>query len=687
VAAPSVPAIARRLVRISLRAWPLAVILVVAAILRLWHLDQNGYGRDYYAAAVRSMLACARCFVFNSFDPAGFVSLDKPPLAIWVQALSAKLFGFSGFANLLPQVVEGLAAIALVYAMVTRTFGRVAGTIAAALLAVTPAAVGVDRSNNMESCLIVLLLGATWLAYRATLTGSIAPLILSMAVLGLGFNVKMGAAWALAPVLVGLYVFWEGRNQFRRRILPAALGCVTMAIVSLSWVALYDLTPANKRPYVGSTAGNSMLELTLLHNGLNRFLPRLRDQTPPPVVTTAVPDDAGRASNTQLRRPALLDNSPTGLLRLFRPLEAGQAAWWLPLSLAGLLLLWRGWQQNSLARSQQLMIALWGGWVAIYWLVFSFAGGVVHYYYLSVLGPPLAALAGIGISQLWSRSQLLPNQHVVWALLISVTALWQVYLVYGQTGLTVPAWTTWLTEASALAALACSGLTYFTTPGDVGFRRVRSRVLLLSTCGTMMMIPLASALSVVLVRPNPSIPIANLAAYTTPPRTDWQRRGGPLANNKLVGFLQSHHDQERFLAAVPSSRLAAPLIMATGLPVMAIGGFAGADRILTPDRLRRMAQAGLVRYVVIGGARRGGQANFSLSALDVWVKQNGTLVEPSLWRSDDTGQPATTTNYPSGRNAQPQELYDLRDRTISYLNERSRSRSASYPYACSLVPL
>jgi 4-amino-4-deoxy-L-arabinose transferase-like glycosyltransferase len=150
---------------------PIALVLLVAAAARSWQLSANGFGRQYYAAGVRSMMDCPRCMLFNSFDPSGFVSLDKPPIAIWLQVLSAKLIGFSGLAMLLPQVIEGLLAVLMVYLLVRRTFGTLAGSIAAGLLAITPAAVAVDRSNNMESCLILVLLCSAWAALRAAETG------------------------------------------------------------------------------------------------------------------------------------------------------------------------------------------------------------------------------------------------------------------------------------------------------------------------------------------------------------------------------------------------------------------------------------------------------------------------------------------------------------------------------------
>jgi 4-amino-4-deoxy-L-arabinose transferase-like glycosyltransferase len=136
----------------------LAAILLAAAALRGWDLGERGFITPYYLAGVRSMLESWHNFLFNAFDPAGFVSLDKPPVAFWIQTLSAKLLGFSASSVLLPQLVEGLCAIVLLYVLVRRRFGEFAGLVAALALALTPVAVAVDRSNNTESCLVLALL-------------------------------------------------------------------------------------------------------------------------------------------------------------------------------------------------------------------------------------------------------------------------------------------------------------------------------------------------------------------------------------------------------------------------------------------------------------------------------------------------------------------------------------------------
>jgi 4-amino-4-deoxy-L-arabinose transferase-like glycosyltransferase len=182
-------------------ALPLTLVAAVAVLARTWQLLQNDFGRQYYAAGVRSMLDSWHNFLFNAFDPAGFVSIDKPPVAIWLQVASAKLLGFSALSILLTQVMAGLAAVLIVYILVQKYWGRTAAAVAALSLALSPINVAVDRSNNTESCLILVLLAAVWLGTRAAETGRLATFCAAMAAIGIGFNVKMGAALVLAPVL------------------------------------------------------------------------------------------------------------------------------------------------------------------------------------------------------------------------------------------------------------------------------------------------------------------------------------------------------------------------------------------------------------------------------------------------------------------------------------------------------
>lgn len=168
----------------------LAAVLVLAAFLNFFRIGSLGYGNTYYAAAVKNMLTSWHNFFFVSFD-AGFISVDKPPLGLWVQAASAWLFGFHGWSLLLPQALAGVASVALLYHLVGRTFGMGAGLVAALALALTPIVVATSRNNTADMLLVFTVLAAAWVVVHSVETGRLRWLLLGAAIVGLGFNIKM----------------------------------------------------------------------------------------------------------------------------------------------------------------------------------------------------------------------------------------------------------------------------------------------------------------------------------------------------------------------------------------------------------------------------------------------------------------------------------------------------------------
>ena len=198
-----------------------------------------------------------------------------PALALWIQVASVKLFGFHGLAVLIPQVLQGVASVWLVYHLVQRRFGRAAGLLASLFLALTPVSVAIDRSSNTDTCLVLILLLAAWALLRAAEDGSRRFLLLSMALVGLGFNVKMLAAFVVLPAFALVYLLGTA-FEWRRRLVDAALASLVLAAVSLSWVLVYDLTPAAKRPYAGTTDTNSIRELVVGKYGIGRLVRQVR---------------------------------------------------------------------------------------------------------------------------------------------------------------------------------------------------------------------------------------------------------------------------------------------------------------------------------------------------------------------------------------------------------------------------
>jgi 4-amino-4-deoxy-L-arabinose transferase-like glycosyltransferase len=568
--------------------------------LRLRDLSANGFGNEYYAAGVRSMLQGASLFFYNAFDPAGLVSLDKPPLAFWFQAMSAAVLGYSGWAIHLPQALAGTASVALLYFLLRKPFGRTAALVAALLLALSPIAIAADRSNNTDSWLVLFLLVAAWLALR----GRGLSFVLAMAALGLAFNVKMLAALVCGPAL--LAGWWlSGAMGWQRRLGWMVAGGIVLAIVSLSWAVVFDLTPERLRPQAGSSRNGSMLELIVMHNGLDRFV----RNRPAAAATTPTPSQGPRA--------AAYDTVPAGPLRLATPMLAGQFAWMLPFAVLGVVLAWR---------RRRAAVALWAGWALTYGVVYSAAGGIFHIYYLATLAPPLAALAAIGGVELWRRGA------ASLALGVAATAIWQAYLCGETLGWTA----TWI-GFPAVALLAAAAAAW----------RDRQLTALIGVVG-LLVLPAAWALSPIFAPGNLTLPSASLPRWLG---IDDGR--GPILSRKrtpqtddprLLAFLDARRGNARFLAATPNALLAAPLIIRSGEPVLAFGGYLGNDPIMTLDAFAERVRRGEVRYVLLSFARR--PADF-----DAWVRARGRPVDPALWHSQPPETRRTVSLYDLGPRA------------------------------------
>ena len=358
----------------------LSGILALSAFLNLYKLTQNGYANTYYAAAVRSMLLSWHNFFFVSFDPGGLVSVDKPPLALWVETASAKVFGFSSASILLPEAVAGVAAVGLLYLLVARYFGRVAGLIAALALAVSPVSVAVARDNNPDALFVLLLVAAAYVGARAIESGRLRTLLGAAALTGLAFETKMLAAAIVVPGIALGYLAFV-RVPWRTRLAHSALATAVLVAVSGAWIAVVQLTPAVDRPYVGSTSDNSALSLALGYNGLGRVTGQTGG-------TSTGGGGGGAFSGTP------------GWLRLINNALGDQGGWLLPLALLGGVSVLAA---LIVARDRRRLgaFAVIGGWFLAAAVIFSFSSGIIHTYYLSALAPATAALVGAGVVALW----------------------------------------------------------------------------------------------------------------------------------------------------------------------------------------------------------------------------------------------------------------------------------------------
>jgi 4-amino-4-deoxy-L-arabinose transferase-like glycosyltransferase len=358
-------------------------LLGLAAVLNLWGLSINGWANAYYSAAVRSMSLSWHDFLYGSLDRSGLMTVDKPPLSLWIQALSARVFGLHPLCVLIPQALMGIVAVGLVYDLTRRWFGRPAGFVAGLALATTPVVVAVSRHNNPDELLVLCCVAALWFALRGLETGATKWLVLSGVAVGLGFETKMAVAFMVVP---GIAVAWiwiapaaRGRVAALRQLLA---GGAAMIAVAAAWPVLVALTPAADRPWISGTSDNSIWSLILGYNGLGRLSGQ-----------TGGPGGAGAAT---------MFGGPAGPLRLLQSGLGDQAGWLLGFAVvAGLALLVRSRLRRDDPGTGWLIAV--GGAFSTTAVAFSFARGIFHPYYVSLLAPFTAALVGAGIGLLLDR--------------------------------------------------------------------------------------------------------------------------------------------------------------------------------------------------------------------------------------------------------------------------------------------
>ncbi len=354
--------------------------MAIAAALNLWALQRNGWANTYYSAAVRSMSSSWHNFLFASLDPSGVMTVDKPPLALWVQALSVRVFGYQQLSVLVPQALMGVASVALVYDLVRRRFGRIGGFVGGLALAVTPITVAVSRHNNPDALLVLCCVAALWCTVRGLENGRLRWIVLAGVCVGLGFETKMGVALTVVPGIAAAWLWMTPAGRGRLHALRQLLaGGAALVLVGGAWPALVELTPAADRPWVSGTSDNSVLSLIFGYNGLGRVEGQ-----------SGGPGGGGGGG---------LFGSTPGPLRLLNSALGGQAGWLLGFAvITGLGMLAASRLRRSDDRTGWLIAV--GGAFLLTAVLFSAASGIFHPYYVALLAPFIAALTGAGAAQL-----------------------------------------------------------------------------------------------------------------------------------------------------------------------------------------------------------------------------------------------------------------------------------------------
>lgn len=575
----------------------LGCIVLLAAFLHGHNLDAIGDGNQYYTAAVKSMLQSWYNFFFVAAEPGGSLTIDKPPLGLWFETLSAFFFGVNGFAVVLPNILAGVAGIAAIYAIVRKRHGEGAGLIAALTIAVTPVAIAAQRNNTVDGMLTFSLVLAAWAFLKATETGKVRYLWLGAFLVGVGFNIKMLQAFLPLPAFFGLY-FLGAKMSIGRKILHLLLAFGIVLVTSLCWVAIVDLTPSDQRPYIGGTEENLVLELIVQHNGVNRLLGRGAGNGGTP---------ARRSSSASSGTGEVGEK---GILRFWSAPLSAEMSWLLPFALVGMKLLALGHKIRWPIAPEHRELVLWGGWLAACLVFFSIAGHF-HAYYLVTLVPPLGALVGMTVADLGSRIQ----KGCGWAmtLLIGAVALTVIYQWFNVLQYNVQASWAFLGLAGCIV-----GAVIVWMPALRRWRPLGMVMLVLA----MMIVPLTWSWLTNQYGQVGRLPRAYQGA-------ERRSTGGgdtqSAVNEGLLDYLVTHTTGVKYLIATQSAMVGAPYVLATGRPVLYMGGFAGDIPVVSIDDVAALVAAGDLRYILgSGGGMSGGRSQNSIST---WAATQCARVE------------------------------------------------------------
>jgi 4-amino-4-deoxy-L-arabinose transferase-like glycosyltransferase len=636
----------------------LAVIMIFAGFLRFANLDRLGYVNHYYTAAMVSMLKSWHNFFFLAAEPGGAVSVDKPPVGLWLQAISVKIFGVNTLGVLLPEILAGLVSILILYHLVKEYFGSTAGTIAAIVLALTPISIATERNNTSDSLLIMTLLFAALAYLKAADTGKTRSLMIGAALVGIGFNIKMLEAFLPLPAFYGVYLLGSHEKVWQKmgKLLAST---VVLAVVSLAWVTIVDLTPANQRPFVGSSGDNSEISLITGYNGMSRLLGMgggNRNSLTGGMTNRGFQNQGsvpGNRPNRNNGNPGITFNQQrggrvngggqiqagnsgtasgsvsmgqTGIARLFIAPLSKNVSWLLPFGLISLLLLLIGGKVKYPLNADFLAAVLWGGWLITGGVFFSIAQ-FFHEYYLSILGPPLAALVGIGAIKLW-RFREKQNGLGVSILFIAAAGT----LVFE--GITASSYlnnTIWLPYAWVLFAIGAILCVAFRKQGwlaGTGFACILTALLIAPGIWSVLTNRYPSE--------NQSLPSVYSGQTGSP--ADLQ---GVEVNQKLVEYLEARTAENSYLMAVPSSMQGSDYVIATGRPVLYLGGFMGTDQVISTDELARLVQTGTLRYIYWNS---NGNGNTNRSDYSSWITAHCQVVSGFDTTTQNSGAPGGTTD-------------------------------------------
>jgi 4-amino-4-deoxy-L-arabinose transferase-like glycosyltransferase len=597
-------------------------VLALAAVLYIWNLTVSGYANTYYSAAALAGSQSWSAWFFGSFDANNFITVDKPPLSTMVMGLSVRLFGLSSWSILLPEALIGMGTVGVLFVAVKRSFGPVAAVIAAVVMALTPAAVMIFRFNNPDALLTFLLVVSAWALLLSVEKGSLRWIALAAACVGLAFLTKYLQAYLVLPGSALVFGF-SANTTLRRRLIGLVLALAIVLVTSGWWVAIVEMLPVGSKPFIGGSTSGSPLDLIFGYDGLGRIF------------------GGGGFGGGGFGGGGF--SGEVGPLRLFNDQMFGEIAWFIPLALVSLVVgLWR----HRWAARTDLALAgylLWGSWFAVTAIVFSYMSGIIHSYYAVALAPAVAALVGAGLVDLWGARFRIWIGGAAVGLACLATA-WFGWQLLDRT----PTFATTVGPAAfALALAAALALVVVSLPrlsGTPAARRIALGAAALGL-GATLLAPAAYAVATTGTAygggdPHPG-PGAASSTFGGGPGGFGGGPGGfagggaggfgggaggfgggvasDTGNSSLLSYLVANRGGATWIVAANGSMQAGSIELATGLPVMAMGGFTGSDPWPTLDQLKSYVASGKLRFVLVQGSGGTGPGLGGSSGVDTWV--------------------------------------------------------------------
>ena len=647
-------------------------LLLGTALLYIVGLSRDGWANEFYAAAVQAGTKSWTAFLFGSLDSSNFITVDKTPAFLWVMELSARIFGLNSWSLLVPQAMEGVATVAVLYTTVRRWFGPAAAIIAGTVMALTPVATLMFRFDNPDALLVLVMTLAAYATTRAIESGRTRWLALTGALLGLGYLTKMLQALLVLPAFALAYL-WAGKPGLGKRIWQLLVGGAALLAAAGWWVAIDLLTPAASRPYVGGSTDNNILQLTLGYNGLGRLTGSESGFGAVGSAGRRLAETGARPGGTAAGPGGSPFGGATGIFRLFQADIGGQVSWLVPAALIALVVML--WVSRRAVRTDRTRAAvlMWGGWLLVTGLVLSYMSGISHPYYTVALAPAIGALVGIGGAGLW-RIRHTWFARITLAVAVAVTGAWAWVLLDRS-----PSWLPWLRAVIVIAAAGAAGL-ILAGPAVRG-ATARGRTALAAAPLALALVgglagPLAYSIDTAAAAHSGSIPYAGPTAASSggpgggaasgrggfpggiaqsgsgepgagqsgagtipglPDRSSGGRTGGSPGGNAgslggttnvssaVTRLLKTGAAGYTWVAATVGSTSAASLELGTGgQPVMAIGGFSGSDPAPSLAEFKKLVSEHKIHYFVSGGSVSPAGGSGDSSQVTSWVKTHFT---------------------------------------------------------------